>query len=90
VAGPYIVETPVLVVEVLSPGNRGTDLVDKPAEYAAAGLDHYWAVDPDDPVTFVVFARRDGRLVEVARAAGTETLTVTEPLAVTVRPADLV
>ena len=23
-----------------------------------------WVVDPDDPVTFVVFARRDGRLVE--------------------------
>ncbi|MCI2239003.1 Uma2 family endonuclease [Paenibacillus sp. TRM 82003] len=41
--------TPALVVEVLS-GNRGDDLVRKATKYAAAGLPHYWIVDPRDEV----------------------------------------
>lgn len=41
--------TPHLVVEVLS-GNRGDDLVLKSARYAAAGLPHYWVLDPRDRV----------------------------------------
>ena len=40
---------PALVVEVLSP-NRGDDLVVKTTKYAAAGLAHYWVVDPRDGV----------------------------------------
>jgi Uma2 family endonuclease len=40
---------PVLVVEVLS-SNRGDDLVRKTVKYAAAGLPHYWIVDPRDRV----------------------------------------
>ena len=35
-----------LVGEVLSPGNRGRDLVLKRYEYAAAGIPTYWIVDP--------------------------------------------
>jgi Uma2 family endonuclease len=38
----------VLIVEVLSPGNRGRDLVLKRYEYAAAGIPTYWIVDPAD------------------------------------------
>src|ERR1035441_5713946 len=34
----------VLVVEVMSPGSVTTDQTDKPAEYAAAGIRHYWRV----------------------------------------------
>lgn len=37
----------LLAVEVVSPGSRGTDRVMKVAEYAAAGIPHYWVVDPD-------------------------------------------
>ncbi|MFW0793836.1 Uma2 family endonuclease [Gordonia sp. CPCC 205515] len=37
-----------LVVEVLSPGTRRTDLVTKRSEYADAGIEHYWIIDPAD------------------------------------------
>jgi Uma2 family endonuclease len=40
---------PALVVEVLS-SNRGDDLVRKTVKYAAAGLLHYWILDPRDRV----------------------------------------
>ena len=39
--------TPVLVIEVLST-NRSDDVVLKTGKYAAAGLPHYWIVDPRD------------------------------------------
>ena len=38
---------PLLVVEVLSPGNAGRDLVIKKHEYAAGGIPQYWIVDKD-------------------------------------------
>lgn len=38
----------VLVGEVLGPGSRRTDAVVKHAEYAAAGIGHYWIIDLDD------------------------------------------
>jgi Uma2 family endonuclease len=37
----------VLVVEIVSPGSRGTDHVMKLHEYAKAGIENYWIVDPD-------------------------------------------
>lgn len=41
----------VLVVEIISPGSRRTDQVIKRAEYADAGIGHYWIVDLDSPVS---------------------------------------
>ncbi|MBI3973603.1 MAG: Uma2 family endonuclease [Chloroflexi bacterium] len=38
---------PDLVVEVLSPSTRGRDFGIKLRRYAAAGVPHYWIVDPD-------------------------------------------
>jgi Uma2 family endonuclease len=38
----------LLVAEVLSPGNRGRDLVLKRHEYAAARIPLYWIVDPGE------------------------------------------
>ncbi len=37
----------VLVVEIVSAGSRGTDHVMKVHEYAKAGIDNYWIIDPD-------------------------------------------
>lgn len=36
-----------LVVEVISPGSRGTDRGDKFYEYEAGGVREYWLIDPD-------------------------------------------
>ncbi|MBA9007892.1 Uma2 family endonuclease [Thermomonospora cellulosilytica] len=35
----------LLAVEVMSKGSVSTDRLDKPAEYAAAGIPHYWRVE---------------------------------------------
>ena len=37
----------VLAVEVVSPGSRANDRVAKPAQYAAAGIPHYWRIEQD-------------------------------------------
>ena len=34
-----------LVVEVVSPGTRSRDRLEKPAEYASAGVPHYWRIE---------------------------------------------
>jgi Uma2 family endonuclease len=49
----------LLVVEVLSPGNAGFDVVQKRHDYAAAGIPRYWIVDPRDR-TVTVLALADG------------------------------
>jgi Uma2 family endonuclease len=36
-----------LVIEIVSPGSQTTDEVDKPGEYAKAGIPHYWIVRLD-------------------------------------------
>jgi Uma2 family endonuclease len=38
----------LLVAEVMSPGSVTTDRSDKPSEYAAAGIQHFWRVEHDD------------------------------------------
>ncbi|TCC27257.1 Uma2 family endonuclease [Kribbella speibonae] len=41
------------VVEIVSPGSRRTDNVVKRAEYADAGIPHYWIVDLQEPVSLL-------------------------------------
>jgi Uma2 family endonuclease len=58
-----------LVIEIVSPGSRRTDHVDKRRDYADAGIPHYWIVDIDEPVSLVAcyltdeFGYRDHQVV---------------------------
>jgi hypothetical protein len=58
--------------------------VTKRREFLAAGLDHYWVVDPDEPaiVAFDITG-------EYAHARGDEPFVVAEPFPIRVIPADL-
>jgi Uma2 family endonuclease len=77
-----------LVVEVLSPGNRTTDLVTKRTEYAAAGIPHYWIVDPDVPSLLAL--RLQGReYIESARVDGNDPYRTTDPFEVVLVPGQL-
>jgi Uma2 family endonuclease len=44
----------LLVVEVMSPGSVTTDQIDKPGEYAASGIRHFWRIEYDDSVINVL------------------------------------
>ena len=50
---------PDLVIEVLSPSNRGHDLLTKRALYARAGVQEYWLVDPDARTIEILTLDRD-------------------------------
>ncbi len=80
--------TPILVVEVLSPSNRGADLVRKRALYADAGCPAFWVVDPTGP-SVLAFTLTGGSYVEEMRATGDERLNATLPFPVSFSPADL-
>ena len=46
----------VLVVELMSPGSVTADRIDKPGEYAAGGIGHFWRVEnTDDPEKLRLF-----------------------------------
>jgi Uma2 family endonuclease len=79
---------PVLAVEVLSPSTRHLDLAFKQARYEAAGCPSYWVVDPLEP-SIVCWELRDGRYEEVARAAGSQAVTLSAPFPITLAPAEL-
>ncbi len=42
-----------LVVEIISPGSRRTDVVIKRGEYADAGIPHYWIIDLEPRASLV-------------------------------------
>lgn len=86
--GP-LTSPPVLAVEVLSADSHERDVVTKRRQYADAGLDHYWIVSPGLPQIVVYRRTPVGTLTETARATGDQTLTVTDPFPLTLRPADL-
>ena len=78
----------VLAVEIVSPGSRRMDHVLKRAEYADAGIPHYWIVDLDDPVS-VLACHLAGEFGYVDGGAITGTFGTTEPFPVEIDLADL-
>lgn len=80
---------PLLVVEILSPSTTHIDLGLKRSRYAAGGIEHYWAVDPDEP-SVTAWSLRDDTYVQVGHgSAGTE-VALTAPWPLTVVPAALI
>lgn len=79
---------PLLVVEILSPGTRSRDLVQKRRAYEEEGVVSYWIVDPKAP-SLIVLELADGAYQEVARVAGDQPWTASLPYVVTVVPRDL-
>ncbi len=79
---------PLLAAEVLSPSTRGVDVLLKKERLERAGCAHYWVVDPDEP-SIIAWTLVGGAYREVARAAGIQRFTVTEPFAMDFAPAEL-
>ena len=63
------------------PGSKRTDHVAKRADYADAGIPHYWIVDLDDPISLVA-CHLDGELGYIDGGAVTGVFDTTEPFPV--------
>jgi Uma2 family endonuclease len=58
-AGRGVEGAPDLLIEILSPANRGHDLLTKRALYARAGVREYWIVDPASRTVEILALDRD-------------------------------
>ncbi|MER7081408.1 Endonuclease, Uma2 family (restriction endonuclease fold) [Saccharopolyspora kobensis] len=78
----------LLVVEVMSPGSVTADQTDKPAEYAAAGIEHFWRVESDaqDDRCLTVFRYRLDPTTRLYALLGADTdkLSVSAPVELTI------
>jgi Uma2 family endonuclease len=70
---------PDLVIEVISPSNRGHDLLTKRALYARAGVREYWLIDPDHRQIDVLALDRDA--FHLVQSATNEDIVVSPLLA---------
>jgi Uma2 family endonuclease len=70
----------VLVVEIVSPGSRATDNIMKLYEYAKAGIENYWIIDPDAPPgdRFLAY-RLDGEIYRQIRPLDGDRVHLREP-----------
>ena len=80
---------PVLAIEVLSPSTRRIDLTLKRSRLEAAGCAHYWVVDPTEP-SLAAWQLKSAAYVDVGHVIGDQTLSVQDPFAVEVVPAQLI
>jgi Uma2 family endonuclease len=86
----FLVQRPVVAIEVASPRTRLYDLGRKKEVYERFGIRFYWIVEPGGKPRLTVFELRRGRYVQTAEVFGRERLDVVRPFPVTVVPADLV
>jgi Uma2 family endonuclease len=63
-----------LAVEILSAGSRRTDRVTKFSEYAEVGIDHYWLIDLDEPVSLSAYRLIDNDYELVIERSGSVTV----------------
>jgi Uma2 family endonuclease len=69
-------EQVVVAVEIVSPGTKRRDRLEKPGLYAAAGIPHYWRIE-QNPVHVFAYDLVDGRYQLAAEA--TDELVLTAP-----------
>ncbi|GIJ77045.1 Endonuclease, Uma2 family (restriction endonuclease fold) [Micromonospora phaseoli] len=84
------IATAVLLGEIVSPGNRRKDVIDRPREYAAAGVPFFLRVDLRNRVpTVALLELVDGEYRPLAAAAAGTTFVMNRPFDFSVDPADL-
>lgn len=71
---------PALVIEVLSPGTRGTDEHAKRLLFERGGVREYWMVDPEFEAVTVLRRRADGSFPIAASLSRVQGETLTTPL----------
>ncbi|MGC4770557.1 Uma2 family endonuclease [Micromonospora sp. DT44] len=80
----------VLLGEIVSPGNRRKDTIDRPREYAAAGVPFFLRVDLRNRVpTIALYELTEGEYRPVAAAAAGTRFVMREPFEFSIDPADL-
>ncbi len=80
----------VLLGEIVSPGNRRKDVIDRPREYAAVGVPFFLRVDLRNRVpTMALFELIDGEYRPLAAAAAGSTFVMREPFDFSIDPAEL-
>jgi Uma2 family endonuclease len=77
-----------LICEVVWPSNAAIDTVQKMRHYAEAGIPWYLLIDPRTE-TVHLFRLEGDRYTEHAKAAPGELLEITDPVVVSIDPADL-
>jgi Uma2 family endonuclease len=65
----FDVDDVVLVVEIVSPGTKRRDRLEKPAVYAAAGIRYFWRIE-QDPVHVFAYELVDGEYKLMAETTG--------------------
>jgi Uma2 family endonuclease len=84
------ISTVVLIGEIVSRGNRRKDLIDRPREYAEAGVPFFLRVDYRNRVPGLVLHQLiGGEYQPVVAAAAGGTFAMEEPFAFVIDPADL-
>lgn len=76
-----------LVVEIVSPGTKRRDRIEKPADYAAAKIKHYWRVELDPVHVYAYRLGAAGHYELVADSA--KVLEVMEPFPVRLPVSDI-
>ncbi|GHJ13342.1 Uma2 family endonuclease [Micromonospora sp. AKA38] len=80
----------VLLGEIVSPGNRRKDVIDRPREYAAAGVPYFLRVDLRNRVpALALYELVDDDYRPLAAAAAGTTFVMRQPFEFSVDPADL-
>jgi Uma2 family endonuclease len=77
----------LIAVEVVSRGTRRRDRFEKPADYAAAGIPHYWRVE-QDPVHVYAYELGEDGTYRLAAESETE-LVLERPFEIRLTIADI-